>query len=364
MKRKFSVIKKLKKQAGIYIISCTKTDKVYIGESFDISARISKHFSKLRSNVHHNIILQNIFNKYGEETLIVDVLEWIQEEDKVVLDSILKSKEKQYQQKYPNCINYDKNGYAWTVNSTEEQKLKNKQCLDNIRSKAIEAWQKPLIIYNIKTRQKTKVESLTEACKYVEEKHIYRNIRDHVYLPYKGTYVAFEEESFDPSLILQTTCNERASISGVYVLYDLKNNEQLCFPSKTQFSLYFSKSRNDKLYDKYCSFIDEQFRTAINIQSLEDFWNSDFVFYRTTRSIKTCNMKTYYNALKNFTNNVTFAKDISWDRHLVSNYIEQKPIEVRIKEIEETAGHLSNSLKIGNPLSENEAINYELSEQH
>ena len=91
----------------------------------------------------------------------------------------------------------------------------------------------------------------------MEEKHIYRNIKDHVYLPYKGTYVAFEENCFDVSKILQTKCSNNASISGTYVLYDLIDESKIQFPSKTQFSLYFSNSRNDKLYDKYCTFIDE-----------------------------------------------------------------------------------------------------------
>ena len=36
------------------------------------------------------------------------MLEWISNKDKNVLDNILKSKEIEYQKKYPNCINFDK----------------------------------------------------------------------------------------------------------------------------------------------------------------------------------------------------------------------------------------------------------------
>lgn len=76
MKRTFTVKTELKKKPGIYKISCTETDKVYIGESVDISQRMQKHFSLLRKNKHSNPILQNIFNKYGESTFVVEVLEY------------------------------------------------------------------------------------------------------------------------------------------------------------------------------------------------------------------------------------------------------------------------------------------------
>lgn len=37
MKRKFQLLKPLVRKPGIYIISCTETDKVYIGESLNVS---------------------------------------------------------------------------------------------------------------------------------------------------------------------------------------------------------------------------------------------------------------------------------------------------------------------------------------
>lgn len=50
MKRVYKILTKLHKTAGIYIISCTETDKVYIGES--LKDRINEitetagHFNK------------------------------------------------------------------------------------------------------------------------------------------------------------------------------------------------------------------------------------------------------------------------------------------------------------------------------
>ena len=37
MKRKYEVLKELKRSPGIYMISCKKTDKVYIGETINLS---------------------------------------------------------------------------------------------------------------------------------------------------------------------------------------------------------------------------------------------------------------------------------------------------------------------------------------
>lgn len=54
MKRKFKLKTELQKSPGIYKISCTETDKVYIGKSFNVSGRIAKHFTLLRKNTHNN----------------------------------------------------------------------------------------------------------------------------------------------------------------------------------------------------------------------------------------------------------------------------------------------------------------------
>ena len=57
MIRKHVLKDKLYGKTGIYKISCTETDKVYIGESLKLDDRIQTHFAMLRSNSHHNPIL-------------------------------------------------------------------------------------------------------------------------------------------------------------------------------------------------------------------------------------------------------------------------------------------------------------------
>lgn len=54
---------------GVYAIQNIKSlNKFYIGSSKNIYNRWLKHRSLLRHNVHENIILQNTWNKYGEES--------------------------------------------------------------------------------------------------------------------------------------------------------------------------------------------------------------------------------------------------------------------------------------------------------
>lgn len=343
MKRVYKILTKLHKTAGIYIISCTETDKVYIGESLNVSGRILKHFTNLRKNMHHNPILQAIFNKYGEETMIVDVLEWVNSDDIHQLDFLLRKKEVEYQKKFEYCINFDKNGYAWKLNATEEQKEANRKQLDSIREAAMDACKTPLVIYNIKTKEKIEVDSLQEAENYIEQKHIYRNIKDKVYLPYNN-YVAFLPEEYNPALILNTSCTSNASISKVYKLYNLKTGETLSFPSKSQFAIYLTGKRNDKLYDRYTTFIDDNFLTAMQITSIEDFWNAPFVYNRNSRSIKTCILKDYYQALLNYKTDIEIANILGCERRLIPVLFKNKSLEDRVNEITETAGHFNKSV--------------------
>lgn len=364
MKRKFKTIKPLVSDAGVYLISCIGTDKVYIGESLNLSARIVKHFSRLRKNKHINPILQNIFNKYGEDKFEVDVLEYsnfdnsLSKEEKI---KRLKVSEENYQKLYgKRCISMDSNKHIWENLTSESKKESNKKQLDTIRKSAIEVCSTKIVIYDLETKTLIKLNSIEEGKKYIESKHIRRNIRDKVYLPYNGRYVAFLPDEFDINKILITHCKSRASISGVYKLYNLNTGEIINFSSKTQFSLYFSNSKNDKLYDKYLTFIDENFLTAKDIKSMSDFWNSDLVIQRSNRSIKVCNVKTYLNALKSYKTNIEFSEKMGIDRHTVTKMLSEKSISTRLKELEFTIGHLPNLFKNWETSSQNnEAINYE-----
>ena len=60
---------------GIYKIENLLNGKVYIGQSVDITKRWSTHVAELNNNCHHNIHLQNAWNKYGEENFEFSIVE-------------------------------------------------------------------------------------------------------------------------------------------------------------------------------------------------------------------------------------------------------------------------------------------------
>ncbi len=65
----------LPKCSGIYLITCTVTDKVYVGSTNDLYRRWRSHRSQLRAGLHSNPHLQNAWNKYGESAFTFSVLE-------------------------------------------------------------------------------------------------------------------------------------------------------------------------------------------------------------------------------------------------------------------------------------------------
>lgn len=52
---------------GLYIITCLSNQRHYIGESNNVTARLTAHKNKLRRKIHENFTLQKDFNLYGEE---------------------------------------------------------------------------------------------------------------------------------------------------------------------------------------------------------------------------------------------------------------------------------------------------------
>lgn len=62
-------------KTGIYKISNSINDKIYIGSSKNLKERKLTHFYMLRDNIHCNKILQHFVNKYGLDTLNFEVIE-------------------------------------------------------------------------------------------------------------------------------------------------------------------------------------------------------------------------------------------------------------------------------------------------
>lgn len=72
-------------KTGIYKITCTQNLKFYIGSAAAFKAsdskkgfyrRLQRHLLALNANKHHNKILQNSWNKYGEKSFKFEILEF------------------------------------------------------------------------------------------------------------------------------------------------------------------------------------------------------------------------------------------------------------------------------------------------
>lgn len=67
--------------SGIYKITNKVNGKIYIGSSRNIYKRWVKHKYDLRSNIHHNIHLQNAWNNYGYKNFIFEIIDLVDEDN-------------------------------------------------------------------------------------------------------------------------------------------------------------------------------------------------------------------------------------------------------------------------------------------
>lgn len=78
-------------EGGIYQIRNILTNDVYIGSAINFHGRKLRHWSKLRRNIHHSIILQRAWTKYGEENFVFEIIEKC-----VIKKELLKEREQHY----------------------------------------------------------------------------------------------------------------------------------------------------------------------------------------------------------------------------------------------------------------------------
>ena len=84
---------------GIYLISNTIDNRVYIGSAIDLHRRLYHHKYYLKKGKHHNIHLQRFYDKYGLKCLIFEVIEEVGDENKLI------EREQYFIDLYPNKFN-------------------------------------------------------------------------------------------------------------------------------------------------------------------------------------------------------------------------------------------------------------------
>lgn len=76
--------KYIKNKSGIYQIRNLVNGKLYIGKSVDLYTRRYEHFRLLKNNEHYNYKLQRSYNKYDRKNYIFEVIEFIEDESKLL----------------------------------------------------------------------------------------------------------------------------------------------------------------------------------------------------------------------------------------------------------------------------------------
>lgn len=106
-------------KTGIYRIRHSKTNRCYIGSSAkSIKRRWKDHCYKLNSNQHENRYLQNVWNKYGADAFVFEVLLYCNPENCLMFEQFALD---YYQPEYNICKIA---GSSLGVKHTEETKRK------------------------------------------------------------------------------------------------------------------------------------------------------------------------------------------------------------------------------------------------
>lgn len=105
---------------GIYQITSSVDNKIYIGSSIDIERRWKRHLSQLINNTHSNILLQRIYDKYGEKNLKFSILLQCERD-------ILKQIEQQFLDQNPNSLNINRHASGGDIISNHPHKTEIRQ---------------------------------------------------------------------------------------------------------------------------------------------------------------------------------------------------------------------------------------------
>jgi group I intron endonuclease len=122
----------------IYCFVNKLNNKIYIGSTINFEKRISNHLSLLKSNRHYNRHLQAAWNKYGEDTFVIDIIEFISNQNNLIRrEQYWLDYYKSYDPKYGYNIRIKAEsncGIKWTDKSRQKM-LNNRNGVGNKKSK-------------------------------------------------------------------------------------------------------------------------------------------------------------------------------------------------------------------------------------
>jgi len=219
------------RKAGVYKITCKNNGKRYIGSSKSIYYRLHRHKSDLKSNTHDNKNLQNSFNKYGEESFIIEIMEYCEEDERF-------EREQHWINKLKPEFNVVQNVIDCEI--TEEMKVKISDTLKakyksgEIKRTAItKVWQ-----FNLDGTTYKIWDAVTDAAKQFEgnisnmEKKIHEACKQDRIQSYKG---------FVWSKVGEFKAPKRKNMTAVLVR-DIRDNSAIEIESRVAFARYFNCS--------------------------------------------------------------------------------------------------------------------------
>ena len=219
-------IKTIEKQEVVYGFYNLITQKWYIGSTFDLKDRITRHLYYLKHNCHHSQKLQRSFNKYGIDNFQLVILQNCNNFSSEDLTST--------EEKYIKLFNSFKNGYNMTdVCSTYYKfKLSEDQINKSIKNKKI-----PVVVLDKNNNFIKEYESVIAAAKDLksESTNISQACNRKNNRTVRGFVLVYKSE-YDPTFDYTYTRTKKSSNHIQKIKRAAKNN-----------------SRNRKVYniDKY-----------------------------------------------------------------------------------------------------------------
>ncbi len=230
--------------SGIYKITNIINNKIYIGSSKNIYYRGKGHLSDCRKNKKQNPILQNAFNKYGEDNFITEILE--------ETTNLLEREEYWIKLLNPeyNCmlINIQRPVITESMRKKISNTLKNnyKNGFKNSSMKAIE-------VYDLNCKFIAEFESITEATKFCKVNYsgISRVVKG-IHKQCKG-YI-FRMKGGNKEITYSNVNKPKAKLYKPVLIYDLETTSQIMLPSQKEAKLFFNSSSviyNIRNFSKY-----------------------------------------------------------------------------------------------------------------